>query len=113
MKKISELKPTIPFEVRTRSTIKANNIEEKIKMDRTNKYKEIDFSAEAFNSYDIMRHADRIGITLYYPDKTNPTHVLCKEFNFDIGMKELGLELKQMFKQLASKIPKMKEDNND
>ena len=112
MRDVNDLKPTIPYHVRHKSITKANNIDEKLKTERERKYKDIEYSSEAFNDYDILREPNKIGITMYYPNKTNPSHTLCRVFNFDIGMKELGIEIKKMYKQLSSKIPKMRDDND-
>ena len=105
MKKISDIKSAIPHDIRHKCTIKANNIEEKLRGEKGTKYQDFKYSAEAFNDTDIFRNPNKIGITIYYPNEENSTHIICGIYPFDIPMNSLEKEIRRMYKQLEEKIP--------
>ena len=105
MKKVSDIKNAIPYDIRHKCIVKANNIEEKLRGEKGTKYKDFEFSVEAFNDFDIFRNPDKIGITIYYPNKDNATHTICGIYPFDIPMHSLEQEIRRMYKQLDEKIP--------
>jgi hypothetical protein len=105
MRKISDLKPQIPHNIRLMSTVKANNVEETIRAESGIKYQDFQAAVEAFNEFDIFRAPDKIGITLFYPNKEAVTHSITKFLPFDIDANSLNLEIKKLFSQLEDKIP--------
>jgi hypothetical protein len=112
MKKISDIKSAIPHNTRLKMITKSNNIEEKMRLVKGTKFKDIEYSVEAFNDYDIFRDPDKIGITVFYPDKDNATHTLCAIYPFNIGMKEVGIEIKNLYERLLDKIPDVQKTKN-
>jgi len=60
-------------------------------------------SVEAFNE-NRFRKADKIGITIYFPTKENPTHIATEIFNTSIGTKEFGRQIKRIEKELLKKV---------
>lgn len=105
MRKLTDLRPELPYSVRLKTTIKNNNVEEKIRGERGIKYRDFKFAAEAFNDTDIFRNPDKIGITIFYPNKESVTHLVTGFYPFDIDMVSLGLEINKLFEALVKKIP--------
>ena len=64
---------------------------------------EYPISIEVFNNEYLEKPADKVGVTLYHPNKENPTHVAVEIFNVSVGTKEFAKQLKRMKKDFDKK----------
>ncbi len=63
-----------------------------------------DYIVDIFNDKDIMRDPDSIGITLFHPNKTSPTHVKTAVYPISIGRVEFSKRVKQLQKEFKIKL---------
>jgi hypothetical protein len=70
----------------------------------TVKQASFDVSVEAFNNTRVGREPDRVGITMFYPSKNAPTHILCKIVDGSIKEDNFALEIAKMERELKRKI---------
>lgn len=105
MRKVGDLKSTIPYVIRKMCIQRAISLDEKVRGERGVDYADFQYATEAFNDTNIFRNPNKIGITLFYPDSENATHTVCKVLPFEIKPVPLSLIIKEMCRELESKIP--------
>lgn len=109
MKEMKELnhKDFVPHAVKIHVAAKTRDYQEvadKAKM----KDDEFHSIIDVYNNTDIRRLPDKIGITICYPNKENPTHMTVGIYSITITEKEFDKEVKRLIKELKKKIPKDK-----
>ena len=92
----------IPPEVRLKKAIMARDYG-LIAKDCKKKF-QCDMSVEAFSYHKLGRDPDSLGITIFYPNKEQPTHMLTGIWSASIKEKGFEKEVKKLIKKLKSKI---------
>jgi len=104
VRELSDIKnKQIPHEVRLRIATAVRDYTEQARV--SVKSNSLDYSVEAFNNTDLFRNPDKVGVTLFFPNKVNATHVMCRIFPLSIGETAFGRQLENMEKQLLRKVP--------
>lgn len=97
------MKESLPYKLKLYKTIKERDLSIKAKEAKENKYDKIDFSVEVFNNSDYRKMPDKIGVSVFYPDKNNPTHIAVSFFPIELDEKEFGKMIKDIYKELYKK----------
>lgn len=98
-------KSFVPNDVKLKVNLKTRDYQEvadKAKMKDANFHSIV----EVYNNTDITRDPDRIGITVCYPNKENPTHMAAGIYDISFSEQQFDKEVKRLIKDLKKKIPK-------
>jgi len=107
MKELLELgnsRKSIPHVVKLKTATKLRDYKEQAKIAKQKKTN-VDFAVEVFNDKSVYELPDKVGITVFFPNKKNVTHMLCRIFNLSIGEKEFQRQVKELYKELLKKVP--------
>lgn len=70
------------------------------------KYPEFDYYVEVYNSQNAARLPNTIGLNVFFPNAEKATHWMSKEYPLGITDNQIEKFLKDMCKELSTKIPK-------
>ena len=98
VKELNEIKrKDISYGVRLEMAIKIRDFRDAAPVSR-------EFSVEAFNNTNLFRSPDTIGITIWYPNKENPTHITTGIFPASMGEVAFGKQAQRLERELNKKI---------
>jgi hypothetical protein len=96
---VSEIRNTkIPYESRLLIAVKLRDFTDAVTLQSS-----MESSIEVFNNNNLDKEPDRVGVTLFYPNKEAMTHLSTKIFNLNIGEVEFGRQVQLMESELLQK----------
>ena len=106
MNGLNKLKKNIPYPSRLKMAVTNRDYGIRARAGKEKKYSDADYSVECWNDTDCLKDPDTVGITVYYPSKESPTHMLTGVYSLDIGKVEFGKKVKALYKELYKKAGK-------
>lgn len=103
MKEYNDISPKISREHRNFTAAKHRDYTEAVRVLKEKKYP-FESSVEIFHDKKVTRQPNMVGVTVGYPTLLNPTHMFTRIYSLDIGEKEFGRQLKNIFKEFKKKI---------
>lgn len=94
-------KPEIPYDIRLRTAVKLRDYRDAL---TGIKEEGIDCYVEVYNSNSIFKEPNIVGITVFYPNRDNITHMVVREFDISISERDIERQVKLMKKEIKKKI---------